>query len=155
MKFGLIALLLSVTLTASYAQTSPDKTAAGFWAQVDDEGHVGGWFKMFPQPGHEDEPLVTTCSKCAGDQKDAAMIGLTMVRGMRRVGNRYEDGSILDPRDGTVYHCQMELSADGQTLAVRGYLGIPLFGQTQMWRRLPDDAIAAGDIPPESVGPAK
>ncbi|MGD1038876.1 MAG: DUF2147 domain-containing protein [Roseiarcus sp.] len=143
-----------------------DRTAAGFWQEVDDEGQVGGWFffternglydgrlvKMFKRPG--EQQLIDTCQKCVGDQKDAPMLGLTIVKGMKRNGNKYGGGSILDPRDGTVYHAQMELSPDGQELSVRGYLGIPLLGQTQVWTRLPDDAMAPADIPEESFGPA-
>ena len=82
------------------------------------------------------------------------MLGLTIVKGMKRNGNKYDGGTILDPRDGTVYHALMELSADGLELSVRGYLGIPLLGQTQVWTRLPDDVMAPADIPEESVGPA-
>jgi hypothetical protein len=140
-------------------------TAAGFWQETDDQGRPGAWFlfvekdglyqgrlvKGFPQPG---QPLIETCEKCTGDQKGAPMLGLTIVKGMKRNGDSYTDGSILDPRDGTVYHAQMELSEDGQQLSVRGYLGIPLLGQTQIWTRLPDDAIAPDDIPEDSVGPA-
>ena len=141
-------------------------TAAGFWQETDDQGRPGAWFlfvekdglyegrfvKMFKQPGEGE--MILTCAKCMGDQKDAPMLGLTIVKGMKRHGNAYEGGSILDPRDGTVYHAQMELSDDGQQLFVRGYLGIPLLGQTQTWTRLPDDAIAPDDIPEDSVGPA-
>jgi hypothetical protein len=149
------------------APTSYDhKTAAGFWQETDDQGRVGGWFlfternglydgrlvKMFKMPG--EQRVIDTCQKCPGDQKDAPMLGLTIVKGMKRNGNKYVEGSILDPRDGTVYHAQMELSPDGLQLSVRGYLGIPLLGQTQVWTRLPDDAIAPADIPEESVGPA-
>jgi hypothetical protein len=47
----------------------------------------------------------------------------------------------------------MELSPDGKKLDVRGYLGIPLLGQTQTWNRLPDDAMAPADIPKESLAP--
>jgi uncharacterized protein (DUF2147 family) len=156
--------------TAKHDPASPvtydHKTAAGFWQQSDDDGFVGGWFyfseknglyegrlvKMFKKPGSPD--FSEKCEKCEGDQKNAPMLGLTIVKGMKRDGRNYEEGSILDPRDGTLYHAQMKLSADGKELEVRGYLGIPLLGQTQVWKRLPDDSIAPADIPKDSLGPA-
>jgi uncharacterized protein (DUF2147 family) len=141
------------------------KTAAGLWQETDDQGRPGAWFlfvdkdglyegrlvKGFKPPG--EQRLIETCEKCTGDQEDAPMLGLMIVKDMKRKGNKYVDGGILDPRDGTVYHAQMELSADGQQLAVRGYVGISLFGQTQIWTRLPDDSIAPEDIPEESHRP--
>jgi uncharacterized protein (DUF2147 family) len=147
------------------AHSTPNPTVAGFWAQVGDDGRVGGWFyfvekngafegrlvKMFMQPGAQH--IINACEKCTGDQKNAPMLGLTIIKGMKREGYKYQEGSILDPRDGTVYHALMEMSPDGQKLSVRGYLGIPLLGQTQVWNRLPDDAIAADDIPKESLSP--
>jgi uncharacterized protein (DUF2147 family) len=168
MKPFSLALLVGATLVPTLAMPAPaaDQTAAGFWQQADNEGHVGAWFyfwevdglykgrlvKFFKQPGNQ--PLVTVCLKCEGDQKGAPMLGLTIVKGMRRDGLRYQDGTIMDPRDGKVYHAQMELSPDGQKLSVRGYLGIPLLGQTQVWERLPDNSIPAAQIPKESFGPA-
>ena len=70
------------------------------------------------------------------------MIGLTLIKNMKRSGLNYEDGTITDPRNGNVYRALMQLRPDGMTLEVRGYLGISLFGRTQVWNRLPDNAMA-------------
>jgi len=161
------ALLFSAAVGTAFAAPVRDHTVAGLWRQVDNQGHVGAWFyftevngryqgrlvKMFKHPGAPTPPA-SVCTKCEGDQKDAPMLGLTIIKGMRRDGMKYEGGTILDPRDGKVYHAQMQLSPDAQKLSVRGYLGIPLLGQTQVWRRLPDDTIPAAQIPKESFGRA-
>lgn len=69
------------------------------------------------------------------------MLGLPIIRDMRRNGLRYENGSIMDPRDGQVYRAVMTVSPDGQTLTVRGFLGFELLGRNEIWHRLPDEAV--------------
>ncbi|MEM7660525.1 MAG: DUF2147 domain-containing protein, partial [Bacteroidota bacterium] len=46
----------------------------------------------------------------------------------------YEDGKILDPENGTVYGCNVELE-ETDKLKVRGYVGFSLLGRTQYWLR--------------------
>ena len=50
--------------------------------------------------------------------------------------NEWGNGYIIDPKNGEIYHCKMTIDPDGNTLQVRGYIGIPLFGRTQTWTRI-------------------
>lgn len=160
MKRILLIVIAGAALVGAAAHAQPLPTAKGFWEETDDKGEVDAWFlfaekdglysgrivKIFNQPG---DPVYPYCVRCRGDQKNARMLGLTLIAGMKRDGLKYTDGSILDPRDGSTYHAEMAVSPDGRQLSVRGYIGIPLLGQTQVWNRLPDDAIAPQDVPKE------
>ena len=47
---------------------------------------------------------------------------------------KWVGGWAYDPDGGSTYSGQMEL-ADPNTLKLRGYVGIPLFGRTETWTR--------------------
>ena len=70
-------------------------------------------------------------------KQDRRIVGLNMIEGFEHIGDgRYEGGTIYDPRNGVTYQCEMSLQSDG-TLEVRGYVGLSLFGKTQVWRPKP------------------
>jgi uncharacterized protein (DUF2147 family) len=149
-------LLVAASSTSLLAQARMP-TAAGLGEKLDSSGqpeaefqimdcnglYQGKIVKIFPRPEEED-PSTFRCTECEGEQKDAPVVGLTLVKGMRREGLDYRDGTILDPRDGSTYSALMELSPDGQTLSIRGYLGIPIVGESEVLHRAPDNAPESG-----------
>jgi uncharacterized protein DUF2147 len=165
------SILFAIALAAGLAAgtcAAAEPSAAGLW-QKSDEGKPVIWVlmidhdgvfegimaRLFPRPGDDPNPI---CKKCIDDRKNAPTLGLSFIRGMKRNGLKYEDGTILDPRDGKVYSAMMSVSPDGKTLIMRGYIGLPLLGRNQYWSRLPDTAYRELDPsvnPNAAAGPKK
>ncbi len=154
---ALVAVTAPLMASLVFAAPAGEPSAVGLWEQVDEKsGKAESWFritekngvyqgqivKIFPKPG-EDPNEKWLCVKCEGEERNAPVLGLSLIKGMQRKGTSYENGTIMDPRDGQVYRALMKVSPDGKQLEVRGFLGFALLGRSQIWNRLPDNALDA------------
>ncbi len=64
-------------------------------------------------------------------------IGIELMLGFSFNGSQWVGGTIYDPNNGKTYKCKIKLT-DDETLEVRGYVGIPAFGRTSIWKRKKD-----------------
>ncbi len=154
---AIVAIILAVASLsfAALAQTT-EPSAAGLWLANDENGNPDAWFlirehdgvyeglivRMYMKPGQRPDIV---CDRCTDDRQNKPWLGLDIIRGMKRDGLNYTDGTILDPRNGDIYRAKMNVEPDGKTLVVRGYLGISLFGQNRYWTRLPDSTFSEID----------
>ena len=129
---------------AQLAHAQGAGTPVGLWKSVDDETKKPKSLIRIVESGGvltgKVEKILTDkteakCDKCTDDRKDKPVQGMTIITGMKKDGEAWSGGEILDPNNGKVYRSQMALTDGGKKLEVRGYIGVPLLGRTQTWTR--------------------
>lgn len=140
--------LVFAVLCAAFVSEAIADSPVGVWRTIDDktetersivrivevDGELQGTVEqIFTRPDEDPEHL---CDECKGERKDQPIIGMTILWGLKQDNGVWSGGQILDPKNGKIYRCKMTLADDGQTLDVRGYIGISLIGRTQTWHRV-------------------
>jgi len=83
----------------------------------------------------EDDPAIDVHNPDPKKRRRST-VGIVLIWSLKYDGDgEYIDGYVYNPRDGNVYGMDIEV-IDHNTLEIRGYLGIALFGQTQTWKRM-------------------
>lgn len=138
MKKFIFSTLAVFFATFSYAQIE------GKWKTIDDETgkaksvveisknsngqYVGKIIQLVNKPANNN------CVKCSDDRKNKPLLGLEIIRGLKKDGNEFTGGTIMDPSSGKVYKCTIK--RQGDELNVRGYIGFSLMGRTQTWHKV-------------------
>jgi uncharacterized protein (DUF2147 family) len=66
------------------------------------------------------------------------IVGLKVLKNLKNIkADHWKGGDVYDPDSGSTYNAQVRLK-DPDTLIVRGYIGIPLFGRTAVLKRYPN-----------------
>lgn len=118
----------------------------GVWKTIDDEtGKAKSHVEIFKKsdgklygkvikiltPGKEN----AKCTKCSGKKKNQPILGMEILWELKKDGNEWNDGEILDPNKGKEYSCYIELESKDK-LKVRGFLGFSFIGRTQYWYKV-------------------
>jgi uncharacterized protein (DUF2147 family) len=142
LTFG-VGMVLMCLAGGALAEDSP----VGRWRTIDDKtgkersiivvqeanGELSGVVEqIFSQPDDDPQHL---CKECSGERKNKSVIGMTILWGLKRKGDEWGGGEILDPKNGKIYRCKMTLAEGGTKLNVRGFIGVSLLGRTQTWLR--------------------
>lgn len=136
--FGLLSMYL-----ASIANAAELVSPEGLWKTFDDDGQISGYVRIVKDhdiytgmiekgvPSNKEE----FCTACKDARKGQKLIGMIIIKNVKVHGEDYEGDEILDPFSGNTYHVKLKLKEAGKQLEVRGFIGISLFGRTQIWQR--------------------
>lgn len=130
---GISMIVLPIAFLLAVADV-PDPAILGKWLTESGHGVIeiarcehavcGSIVGIDRTPGEPMPTDITGRSQC----------GLTIIRDVTQAANNTWSGKITDPRDGATYRANLWVDNEGR-LNLRGYVGIPLLGSTQVWSR--------------------
>ena len=143
MRKTLLSILLLIAISIS-AFSQVDKIV-GKWKTIDDnDGTVksiifvfkatnGKYYGKIEKLFKDADKL---CTECTGANKDKPIIGMMVVNNMIEKDNSLTGGTILDPKNGKIYKCNISYDNKTGNLKVRGSLDKGGFiGRSQTWVR--------------------
>jgi len=137
--------LVTFALIMCAVLTGTAQDVVGKWKTIDDEtGKPKSTVEIYKQDGKIYGKVIeivdpakqdAICKDCPDDAKGQPIMGLVILKGLKKDGDEYSGGTILDPNNGKVYKCLIALE-NPDKLKVRGYVGFSLLGRSQYWERV-------------------
>jgi uncharacterized protein (DUF2147 family) len=131
---------------AALPALAANDTPVGKWKTIDDETHqVKSIVEITEHDGTLEGKVLEVlksehgphpkCTECSGERKDKPIEGMTIMWGLKKDGDQWSGGQILDPAKGKIYKVNLKLLDGGSKLDVHGYIGFSLIGRSQTWVR--------------------
>lgn len=144
----LLCVAMALALPAMASAERPSDPAHGLWLTANERAIVAmepcgaetcGRMVWIAEPVDERGALKRDRQNADRAKRARPICGLHLVGGLSREGEgRWEAGWLYNPRDGATYSAEVR-ALSPERLEVRGYLGIPLLGGSQIWTRVDDD----------------
>lgn len=147
--FALVMIVSFNLFSTAYAYETPKTSPIGYWRTIDDvtgkpKSIVQIWktdenilmgrvVKIFPKVGESENKL---CTACKGGNHNQPIVGMVILSKLKYQSPNWKGGQILDPHSGKTYRCALNITENGKKLKVHGYLGLPVFGRSQIWERV-------------------
>ena len=138
-KLFFILLLFLVTISIN------SQGIFGKWnSKNDDTGEIDSVIEVYKKNGKAYAKVIeikdlkrqnSICTECEGKNKNKKILGLEILTGLQEEDNEWSGGRILDPRNGKIYKCYIQLIKPNK-LKIRGYIGFSLFGKTAYWEKV-------------------
>jgi uncharacterized protein (DUF2147 family) len=139
----MVRLIILVGVLFGSLQAQASDTLTGLWLTQDHDGII----KVSPCGG-------SLCAEIEGvildhatdptpvDYRGVSQCHLQLISDAKPIRANLWKGHIINPRNGSIYGVELHLDQH-RNLALRGFIGIPLLGETQTWTRyngrIPDD----------------
>lgn len=141
MKSLVAAAVLGLFAFGASAQNTP----VGLWKTIDDETKAPKALVRITEHGGivtgkiekvlaADAKPDAKCDKCEDDRKDKPIVGLEIIRDIKKDDDVWAGGTILDSAKGKVYKARFKPVEGGKKMEVRGY--VAFFYRTQVWERV-------------------
>lgn len=132
-------------LTGKAGENIPESKILGVWEVGSGKARVkifqygqkfGGRIVWLKEPKYPDGTPKIDKNNPDETKRQAPLLGFMNMTGFVEKGSgKYEEGTIYDPENGSTYNCTVEM-VDDNTLEVRGFIGVSLFGRTDTWKRV-------------------
>jgi uncharacterized protein (DUF2147 family) len=127
--------------SAPLAAKSPPESILGEWMTQKEENRPPGRVKFVKAPDGTYMGILTWSAEPKKDVnnkdpklRDRPLVGIVLMWHLTYDDGEYVDGYVYNPEDGGTYRMKAEVLSP-ESLKIRGYLGISLFGQSKVWAR--------------------